>query len=255
MHKIQIPVSYSAILSFSENTDVSHEDSGRMIKINTEEEKVPYQWQLDNDSKAILKKANKTTDLLLKFLDDNQDEITEWKDSNEQKEIRSLIINTASDFDKFFPIDKSRVFFRKIISFLKSVEITEIKPIILTDYDDIKTEILANNLSDEHKTLLELVKPAMVLLTMATAIKRLNVSVLPDSIVQKFESSRNNIKATQPLIQKTINQTIKDFKEDASIYILAINEYYDKINKEAENIDYTIGDRNTNSTTNKHFKV
>ena len=53
---IQLPVAYFAIHSFSQNTDISHEDSGRKVKIDAEREKLPWEWMLEKDEKGVVLK-------------------------------------------------------------------------------------------------------------------------------------------------------------------------------------------------------
>jgi len=62
VHHIQLPVALFAYIEFSANRDVSHEDTGRKIKIDSLTEKIPWDWLLERDDASVLRKAHKTTD-------------------------------------------------------------------------------------------------------------------------------------------------------------------------------------------------
>lgn len=144
---IQLPVAYFAIYSFSQNTDISHEDSGRKVKIDNEREKLPWEWMLEKDEKAILKKAYKTTDRLITFLEKNISLIPEWSESETREAIKGQFIDSASVFNEIYPIDNSRRFFLVIAPFIREAERKYIKPVLGEDsYDELKEAIAKVNL-------------------------------------------------------------------------------------------------------------
>ncbi len=258
VHHIQLTVALFAYKEFAANRDVSHEDDGRKIKINSEAEKIPFEWMLDRDEAAVLRKAHKTTDRLISFLEKNEDDITEWKDSDAQKLARSLFINSAKDFDAKFPIDKSRRFFITILPFMQEVENTVIKatlnPIL---FDAIKDEIKVGALTGDNPDILALIQPALAFLTMAKAVKRLALQVIPEGVIQSYISDQLTTKANKIPVLQLIKDVANDFQRDGIQLLNNLQQHLLKLVADADDdTEYTpdsIIDHN--DVTNKHFRV
>ena len=182
------------------------------MKIDSDNEKLAWEWMYDRDDAAALRKYHKTTDRLLKFLEDNEEDIEEWADSDFQKALRSRFIQTAEVFDSIFPIDGSRRFFVIVAPFMEEVERKQIKKIIgATKYDELKAAIEDNNVAAEDRELVDYICDCIPMLTMAKALVRLNVKVLPDGVVQQFNSAFQSRKASQPV-------TVGDLQEQAALW-------------------------------------
>ena len=69
------------------------------MKIDKESESLPWQWMLDRDDAGIRDKAGKAVDRLIAFLDKNVESIVEWKESDQRKDMRSLFVSNATEFD------------------------------------------------------------------------------------------------------------------------------------------------------------
>lgn len=122
IRRFQLPIALNAYLSWSRNQDVSHEEDGRKVKIDKESESLPWQWMLDRDDAGIRDKAGKAVDRLIAFLDKNVESIVEWKESDQRKDMRSLFVSNATEFDNVIPIDRSRYFFLRVLPFVRSVD-------------------------------------------------------------------------------------------------------------------------------------
>ena len=209
---IQLPVAYYGYHAFAAHTDVSHSQDGRKVLIDPENEKMAWEWMIRRDDDAILNKAHKTTDRLIAFLEKNEDNIAEWKNSDAQKAARALFINTAQLFDSIFPIDNSRRFFIKILPFIREVERKHILPVLGRDrFEDIKAALQSGDFED-YEDLLSLIRVPLAYLTIGTALRRLSVTLLPNGIFQEYESERLTQKARQPVatdVRREIAQAIK----------------------------------------------
>lgn len=184
VQKIQLPVIIHAYKSYAANNLVSHSDKGRQI-IVTETEKPAFEWQIKRDEAALLQKEFKALDDLIEFLDTYIDYFPEWSESDAYTQSKELFINSAKEFDQYFPIDSSRRLFIKICPFIKEVERKYIRPTISPAvFNDIKTKIRENNLDDSDQILLEYIQQPLALLTMSIALKRLAVEVLPEGVFQ-----------------------------------------------------------------------
>lgn len=230
VHHIQLPVAYYAYKSFSANVDISHEDTGRRVKIDPEREKLAWEWMLEKDDQAVLNKAHKTTDRLIAWLEEHVEEIEEWESSDARKATLSLFINTAKDFDAIFPIDQSRRFFLKIVPFIREVERVHIKPVLGPDrFDEIKAAIEAGEFEDEDH-ILEYIKVPVALYAMSIAVKRLSIEVLPNGVFQNYVSDRltqNAKNAAATDVRREVGQSLEN---DAKQQLWVLQEYLNKLN-------------------------
>lgn len=223
---IQMPVALLAILSFVENSDLSHESDGRKVKINKEEESLPWEWMIERDNAAILKKANRGIDRLIAFLDSKS--LAEWTNSDQRKDIKSLFVPDAATFDSLVPIDKSRVFYIRTLAFNRK-EDKNIRGFLLETYDSLK--ILLKNgekLTDEQQKMLDLCQEIVVYGTMAKAVRFFSVKVLPDSVVQRFDSSSQTQKSSQPAKDVVINSIVKFFSDEKASSEKALSSLLNK---------------------------
>lgn len=250
---IRLPVAYYAIHSFSQNTDVSHEDTGRKVKIDSEREKLPWQWMLERDERAILRKAHRTTDRLIGWLDDNIADATlePWKDSDERKAIRGQMISDAITFDTIYPIDKSRRFFLKISPFIREAERKYILPALTsTTFADIKTALRSVPQGDiEPEGVLPYIQVPLAYFSMAIAVERLNLTVLPEGVVQQFESERLTQNATQPVSMEDKKLYAKHLTDRAQAELFHLHEF---LRKDSEGDSYT--DRDLTQGLNEENK-
>jgi len=225
---IQLPVAYFAIHSFSQNTDISHEDTGRKVKIDSEREKLPWEWMLEKDEKAIIKKAHRTTDRLIAFLDKNIAVFTDWAESEARKAIRGQFIDSAAMFNEIYPIDNSRRFFLTICPFIREAERKYIMPAISEDvFNDIKTglAIIPDPDADPPVTewvdadgMLPLIRVPLALFAMSIAVTRLSLEVLPEGVFQNLVSERLTQNA------KTASTSADRFEISKSLAIRANEE-------------------------------
>jgi len=232
---VQLPIAYYSIYTFSKNTDVSHEDTGRKVKIDAEREKLPWEWMLEKDERAIINKAHRTTDRLLTFLDNNADNLTEWKDSEARKAILVQFFQNAEQFNSVYPISHSRRFFLHIQPFIAEVERKFIAPILGKRYSEIKEAMKAGTYDDKEK-LLPLIRVPLALLSIAVAVDRLAIEVLPEGVFQRYISSTvtQNAKKAAEIEQKRefaiqLNrdgQTELQFLQQALIKINAAGDDY-----------------------------
>jgi len=252
--RIRLPVALLAYKSFSENADLSHEDTGRKIKIDPENEKPAFEWMLERDDAATLRKANKNIDRLIAFLEEHEDSISEWKNSEAQQTARSLFINTAKQFNEYYPIDNSRMFYIKILPFIKEAERVSVKPVITPDlFDEIKNEIKSDNLSTTNTDILEYIRYALSLQSMFIAVKRLAIEVLPESLVRDYINRLNM--SREVLSRARVKKEIADHLEiEAKKRLSDLQELLTK-NDEGSGYDPEITDFDTNDEDNLYYRT
>jgi len=249
---IQLPVAYFAIHSFYQNTDVSHEDTGRKVKIDAEREKLPWEWMLEKDEKAILKKAHRTTDRLINFLEQNIDAFPEWAGSDARKEIRCQFIASATEFHTVYPIDYSRRFFLTISPFIREAERKYIKPVLGEDvFDVMKTAM--GTLPDpdaeppvtayaDTDGLLPLIRVPLALYAMSIAVTRLSLEVLPEGVFQNLVSERLTQNAKVPATAQDRFEISKSLQTRANDELRFLQEKIRKIAAASSETEFIAAD-------------
>jgi len=260
---IQLPVAYFAIHSFYQNTDVSHEDTGRKVKIDAEREKLPWEWMLERDENAILKKAHRTTDRMINFLEQNIEKFPDWANSDNRKEIKGQFIASAAEFHAVYPIDYSRRFFLTISPFIREAERKYIKPVLGEDvFDVMKTAM--GTLPDpdaeppvtafaDTDGLLPLIRVPLALYAMSIAVTRLSLEVLPEGVFQNLVSERLTQNAKVPATAQDRFEISKSLQTRANDELRFLQE---KIRKIAAGTDFVEADLTQGLTeTNKFARV
>lgn len=224
---IQLPVAFLATMWHYQSNDVSHEDTGRKVKIDESTEKLAWEWMYNRDDAMALQQYHRTLDRLIRFLNANQDSIEEWKDSAAQKNILSLFIRTVEHFNRIFPIDNSPGFFLRISPFMREVERKYIKTIFgQTKFDQLKSDYDDGSISEEDLELVDYACDAIALLTMSIAVKRLSVQILPEGVVQQYFAAAPGLKSSQPATIETINNVSASLNKDGNYALNELKKAY-----------------------------
>lgn len=236
---IQLPVAYYAYAAYAAHTDVSHGDDGRKVVIDSENQKMAWEWMIDRDEDAVINKAHKTTDRLISFLEKNAANITEWKDSEARKTANGLIIPTAKVFNQIFPIDNSSRFFITIIPFIAEAQRKHILPVLgPVRYKDVVDALKAGTYTDADNMLM-LLRVPLAYFSLSLAVKRLSVRILPNGIFQDYVSDTLSRKAKQPADADTRNAVAQMLYNDATFELQNLQKTIAKLDADAANIDYT----------------
>jgi hypothetical protein len=112
--------------------------------------------KLDNATEAL---AWQCIEALLQFLELNKTNYPEWAESPAYTMNISNLINSALEFDAVFPINQSRLTFKKLRPALTKIEIIKIIPAISQElFDDMLVQLRANELSAPYRKLLQLLR-------------------------------------------------------------------------------------------------
>ncbi|OYD44329.1 hypothetical protein CHU00_17625 [Sphingobacterium cellulitidis] len=214
LKRIQLPIALMSTFRYYQSNIVSHDQSTRKIKIDDENEKLPWEWMLDRDDAAHLSKAQRAVDRLIAYLDKSNNSI--WNDSDQKKAARKLFVNNTEAFGEYYPIDNSARFYYLALPLLKEVQTDKIRKALGPEYK-LLLEALQNStgLSELQQELLELTRRAQVLATIALAVRRLNTKVLPDGIVKAMKSERQTINANRPADLAEISYFSKRMEMDS----------------------------------------
>jgi hypothetical protein len=245
---LQLPLAYYAIHSFSQNADISHEDSGRKVKIDADREKLPWEWMLEKDERAILRKAHRTTDRLISYLDKNSEDIAEWAESDARKAIKKQFFQSTDQFNAIYPIDHSRRFFLHIQPFIAEAERKYIAPALAARYTEIKEALEANDFDDTNG-ILPLIRVPLALFTMSIAVDRLALEVLPDGVFTNIVQLAPEPKRAADKSQK--RELASQLLTHAQTELKFLQQTLTKINAAGD--DYTLPELNSGINENNNF--
>ena len=191
---VQLPIAILGTFNMYRQNDISHEDTGRKVKIDSTNEKIPWEWQLKRDDEIQLDRYYSAVDRLINYLD-TLTALTAWQNSDQKKLSKSLFIKSADKFDMYFPINKSGRMYMMLLPFVREAERKYIKPALGADY----TKYLTNaNLTASEKEILELIYPPIPLLAMSIAVKRMPLGIIPAGVIRNFVASNGTMDASDP---------------------------------------------------------
>lgn len=271
---LQIPIAFKATFKYYQSNIVSHEDQGRKIKVDSANEKLPWEWMLDRDDLAHIDKIHKTTDRVLKFLEEN--EITEWMSSPNRTAARKLFVNSEAIFHEAYPIDMSPGFYYTVTPFIREVQTRIIKKALgdtyyknLVSYWLEHTQIVTGSGSwdgsgswgsglpgypeqnEFYDDLLAFVQKVIPLFTMVIAVKRLSLQVLPTGVVQQVKSMMQTANSSQAPVMDIIKLFAHNIQLEADHQLDDIKLILQAADPEANN--YRLIPKNCE--TNKFFRT
>jgi len=212
LQKVQRPIAILATLRLYQKNDLSHEDDGRKMKVATDgSERTPWEWQLDRDDQLHLEEYYRATDALIRYLDDHQ--IAEWLATPTARDRASLLIRNAEQFERYFPIDKSERTYLLLVPFLREAQRLRIQRAYGSEWQNLLAEDTVPE-SDAHYA----ASMAVVLLSMASAIKRLPLHLIPGGVIRSYRSA-NGMQNSQPATMREVQRIADWMAEDAEIWI------------------------------------
>lgn len=252
---IQLPISFLSTMWHYQSNDISHEDTGRKVKIDADTEKLAWEWMYNRDDAMALQQYHRTLDRLIRFLNANQDDIPEWKEGTAIKNVLSLFIRNADHFNRIFPIDDSPGFFLRIAPFMREVERKNIKAIFgSTKFRQLKEDDAKGELSEVDLELVDYACDSIALLTMSIAIKRLSLQLMPDGVVQQYFAAAPGLKSSQPATLEMVNSVSSSLRKDGEYALNELKKAYS-----ASMVDETNEDISdlfpSGSANNKYFAL
>lgn len=195
--RIQLPVAIYATFQMYRKNDVSHEGTGRKVKIDPENEKLPWQWQLERDDEVQLENYFKAVDRLIDWMDAK--EIAEWLTTDTKKAMQKQLVKDAATFDRYYPIERSSRFFVMVSPFVREAERRYIRPALgAVLYKKYIGEITDPPLTPAEIELKEWILPAIPLLAMSIAFRRMPLGLIPFGVVRNYKSESQTMNASTP---------------------------------------------------------
>lgn len=206
---VQMPIACLAMLRYFRQTGVAHEDSGRKIKAG-DDEKVPFEWMLDRDDRALQEKYYRSLDALFAFLEES--DIEEWENSFVRQNINRSIVKDIHTFESVYPIEQSRYTFFMLLPLVVEVQLTKIKKALGNAWERISGESVA----DGDATLLYCARRAAILNAVVIAVERWSIEVFPQSVARRFMPTYQGNRASKSASIEEMDWYLGKLKEQAN---------------------------------------
>lgn len=240
VRKLQRPIAILGTLRMYQKNDISHEDSGRKVKIDSDSEKLPWEWQLDRDDERHLEDYYKAVDILIRAL--NSSDIASWKNSRTYKMSQLLLIKNGEDFDSYFPIEKSERTYMLLVPFIKEAQLLHVKKAYGADWETLITEATEDE-TEKHFAACK----ATALFAMSLAIRRMQLKVIPAGVIRAYVAT-NGAMDSIPANSEDIKALSEWMNDDAMTWIDEMKKSRDGLA-----IDYPI--LPTNDPSNKYCRL
>lgn len=236
---VQRPIALLATLHYFQRNDVSHEDSGRKVKLSSDgTDKIPWEWQLDRDDSIHLQTYYSAVERLIRWLNESKD--ADWQKSDAYRNAAGLLIRSGREFDTYFPISQSERMYILLLPFLREVQIDTVAP----SYGEGFETLLESATSDVRYA----ASKALALLTMSVALRRMPLQLIPYSVVQGFNAA-NGMADSQPASLADTQRMAAMLEADAADWLERMRQLRDGTSGE------DIPLLPSNSKTNKFFRV
>lgn len=235
---VQRPIALLATLHYFQRNDVSHEDSGRKVKLSSDgTDKIPWEWQLDRDDSIHLQAYYSAVERLIRWLNESKD--ADWQKSDAYRNAAGLLIRSGREFDTYFPISQSERMYILLLPFLREVQIDTVAPSYGEGFD---------KLLDATSDVRYAASKALALLTMSVALRRMPLQLIPYSVVQGFNAA-NGMSDSQPASLADTQRMAAMLEADAADWLERMRQLRDGTSGE------DIPLLPSNSKTNKFFRV
>lgn len=244
IYAIRYPIAVNAYRLHAPSNDLAHTNNGRKMR-QDDNQKLPFQWMIDNDNAALEKRYYRALDDLIKFLDRSKVETeltttlyTIWTNSEAFKATHDLFIRTVAEFDKVFPIN-SRLLLIKLAPGISDCEQYEIRPRVSVEKINALKLALKENTPITDATdleLIRLIRKASVAYSFAWSMPRLSVQLYPEGVLQHVTSDRATTRGAKPALKNETQESRQAWESDYKRVLFEI----EKLLEPAPVIDATI---------------
>lgn len=209
---IQRPIAALAVYRFYQQNTVGHEDEGRKVKLDKDNESIPWKWQIEQDNQAMLDRYHRLLDAMYRFFEEH--DLAEWKEAPILTRMKNSLVRTLSEFQEVFPIENSYYLFYLLVPFM--VECQERMIVRVVGADNFRKILSGETGEDGLEEIATAAKKCIPLYAIHTAVRRMSVRVLPDAIVRRFTASFQGGKADDPADIATTRYLLRTLEEEAA---------------------------------------
>ena len=221
--KFQLTNALFAYVKMIPSLDAGHGNDGRKKGIGENEKELTALEQY-KDEANILNLAYEALEDLLIFLEEQRFEA--WENAPVKQMLKSLVITKLSEFNEYYTLGSSRMFFTMLPMIREVQEMKVVPAVTKTRMTALLEAMKAAEPTDEQKELLEmlpLIRRPLVLASLALAIKRLPVEVLPDGIVQT--QITGSIREKRIASKEATRAVIDSLTDDANAAFAILQDY------------------------------
>lgn len=160
---------------------------GGLYRTENDHYKSAYKYQENNFRESMLENGYEALEMLLFFLESNEDDYPTWVSSTGYYRNKALMINSAVTFRDRYSGAISRYTFDMLRPLLEDVEWFSLYPIMGAEqYEDIKTKITNKAISGStfDAQLLELMQKAVAYFTVKEGIRRNMLQLKGNRVIQ-----------------------------------------------------------------------
>lgn len=149
-------------------------------------EQTAYKYQMDDVRNALVIAAYQYIDLLIKYLDANKTEITEWETTDEYKTIRQTFFNSYKQYNRILEIGNNAFLFYQLAQIMNEIIVDELEP--LYDFTTIRTEYETLSETDLTNRILGMVRRFLVYRSFATMLLRFDFNMIPKPYREQLDN-------------------------------------------------------------------
>ena len=195
---VRLPIAVLAVSRWVQRTGVSHDNTGRKIKAD-DNEKVPFEWMIDRDDRAMTEQYYRSLDALYAYLETNS--VAEWIESGKKRAYEGSLITSLQQLEAVYPIDGSYFLYYRLQSLILEVQEMRLKGMLGSKWADIS----GTDVADEDLNLLQLARRYAVLKALTVAVQRWSLEAFPLKIARRFSPSYQGNRESSAATMKEID--------------------------------------------------
>lgn len=230
----------------------------KVTKGNNQE--IASQARVAKLEREILVQSYFGLDQLVRFLQENEDDYTDWKSSKAYQEMHRHFVRTVEEFERGFNIRRNRYVFWQMMPVMDRVEETRIRSLLGdTLFDGLITKMKAGtDLSAQETKLVNRIKPAVIHLTIADALIDLAVTIDNRGITLYSNDNSKTMEVHKAADAQTKGQIGQLATNRGESYLKQLETFLDKNHADYPDYDYneektTYFDKDSDLPASIHF--
>lgn len=201
---VRLPVACLALLRHSALTGVSHESTGRKVKMD-DNERSPFAWQIDRDDRAMQERYYRALDAMYSYLEESAQ--PDWTSGETRRLCADSIVKTIGQFEAVYPVDGSYYVYYMLLPL-----VIEQQRSVLEPRAGAKWAAIADGSAPEAQ--LALARRAAILGAVITAGLRWSLEVFPLEIARRFSPTFQGNRANRAAMTEEIDWYVGKLKEE-----------------------------------------
>jgi hypothetical protein len=196
---VQIALANLAYASQVTVAQLQIDDAGIRIA-SDENNKTAFQWQINDLREYLSNTGHAALEEVLSFLDENRAEFPSYVQSEAYKANRTLLLNSARDFSRYYNIGGSRRTFLALVAIIDRLEVLTLEPALSPAFcAALRAEIQTGTVAPATESVLRLLHPALAHLSMSQAIGELSFNLNGGALeLQVYRADNANGKESDP---------------------------------------------------------